>query len=126
MGPYPNSNKKFGQTMKKSNKSSSAGSRYQRQMGNGKGKGGQLDDSSKLENSKADEAAARRRLRQEQSEIIDGKFGYHRLEDQYAERKNSRGARDSVAIEKSMQRRGWLFNMSATTVRFPLTFTCYY
>ena len=128
MGPYnnkngkPGSNKLFGQTMKKSNRSSAA-SRYQRQFG----KGGQRQppygkDSSKPETTQAEEVAARRRLRQEQSETIDAKFGYHRLEDQYQEQrqKNSRlrtGNGDAGGVDKLMQRRGWLFNMAATTVR---------
>lgn len=122
MGPYPNSNRLFGQTMKKSNKSSVA-SRYQRQLGrDGNQSQRQKEEPSWSENSKADEAAIRRRLRQEQGEIIDVKFGYHRLEDQHQERQNS-SLRGDSGIEKAVQRRGWLFNMSATTVRYthPLT-----
>ena len=78
-----------------------------------------------MDTSKADEAAARRRLRQEQAEIIDSKFGYHRLEDQYQERRQNSslgGAeRGDAGVDKFMQRRGWLFNMAATTVRLLYT-----
>ena len=116
MKPYQ-SNKQFGQTTKKSNKSL-ATSRYQRQFG--KGGKRQQEEPSKLDN-KADEAAARRRLRQEQGEIIDGKFGYHRLEDQHQEQQNS-ALRGDTGISKTVQRRGWVFNMSATTVRYTLSF----
>jgi hypothetical protein len=55
-----------------------------------------------MQDAKAEEAAARRRLRQEQGEAIDTKFGYKRLEDQFA--------------DSPIERRGWLFNMLATTV----------
>jgi len=58
-------------------------------------------------------------MRQEQGEIIDAKFGYHRLEDQYLERqKNSRLRTEegnAGGVDKLKQRRGWLFNMAATT-----------
>ena len=114
MGQY--NNKKFGQTMKKSNKSSGA-SRYQRQFG----QGNQQQQLQSENISKAEEAAARRRVRQEQSERIDSKFGYHRLEDQFQERQNDLALRaeggDGAAVNKLTQRRGWLFNMAATTVR---------
>jgi hypothetical protein len=87
--PYPN--RVFGQATKKQ-------SRYQRQMG-GKSKAAM---SPSMQDAKAEEAAARRRLRQEQGEAIDTKFGYKRLEDQFA--------------DSPIERRGWLFNMLATTV----------
>jgi hypothetical protein len=87
--PYPN--RVFGQAQKKK-------SRYQRQMGD-KSKAAM---SPSMQDAKAEEAAARRRLRQEQGEAIDTKFGYKRLEDQYE--------------DSPIERRGWLFNMLATTV----------
>jgi hypothetical protein len=126
MGPYNKNKGKqgadrlFGQTMRKSSRSSSA-SRYQRQMGNSNQRQHPQEDSSKADTSQSDEKAAWRRLRQEQAEIIDAKFGYHRLEDQYQERqKNSRLRTEEGnvgGVDKLMQRRGWLFNMAATTVR---------
>ncbi|CAJ1945696.1 unnamed protein product [Cylindrotheca closterium] len=91
--PYPN--RVFGQAMKKP-------SRYQRQFGGNKNSTVTQSDQAR----KAEEAAARRRLRHEQGEAIDIKFGYRRLEDQLSTA--SRGA--SV-----IQRRGWLFHMLATT-----------
>lgn len=120
MGPYNNNkgkpaNKLFGQTMRKSNRSSAA-TRYQRQFGGSSKK----VESSNADTSKADEAAARRRMRQEQGELIDAKFGYHRLEDQYQERQKNPSLRTETGAggsENLMQRRGWLFNMAATTVR---------
>ena len=84
MGPYQNNNRRFGQTMSKSNKNSSS-SRYQRQFGNSGNQSRQQSNDS----SKADEIALKRRLRQEQGELIDKKFGYYRLEDQYQERQNN-------------------------------------
>lgn len=125
MGPYNNNkgkagpNRLFGQTMRKPSMSSAT--RYQRQFGQQNKTQQQYQaDLSKVDTTKADEAAARRRLRREQGEIIDAKFGYHRLEDQYQERKknssfrtgNEYGGRD----ETLTKRRGWLFNMAATTV----------
>ena len=122
MGPYnnnkgkPPAQKLFGQTMRKSNKSSAA-TRYQRQFG-GKS-GNNAANSSKPEPSQADEAAARRRLRQEQGEVIDARFGYHRLEDQYQERQKNSGLRtEAGGTDDLVQRRGWVFNMAATTVSY--------
>jgi hypothetical protein len=73
---------------------------------------------------KAQEAAARRRLRQEQGEAIDIAFGYNRLEDHpgaaaaAAAAASTAGStiksRDSKA---ATERRGWLFHMLSTTVR---------
>ncbi|KAL3942259.1 MAG: hypothetical protein SGBAC_003529 [Bacillariaceae sp.] len=91
--PYPNH--VFGQAMKKQ-------SRYQRQFG-----GSKKGSATKSEHdAKAEEAAARRRLRQEQGEAIDIKFGYNRLENQL-----SSASRGPSAI----RRRGWLFHMLPTT-----------
>ena len=88
-------NKLFGQTMNKKQPS-----RYQRQFG-----GGGRNDKAAEQDAKAAEAAARRRLRQEQGEAIDAKFGYKRLEDQ------------TTDPEQTVERRGWLYHMLATTVR---------
>ncbi|KAG7364476.1 DNA polymerase Pol2 [Nitzschia inconspicua] len=110
MGPYPNNKRLFGQTMKKSNRSSV--SRYQRQLGttNSSSNSHSLVPSEQsVAERKAAEAAARRRLRQEQGETIDGKFGYHRLEDQHGQKQSS------VDDVSAIQRRGWLFHMLATT-----------
>lgn len=93
--PYPN--RVFGQAMKKQ-------SRYQRQFG---GKSNKALTPTTID-AKAEEAAARKRLRQEQGEAIDTKFGYSRLEDQYM---------DYASEGETLERRGWLFNMLATTVR---------
>lgn len=135
MGPHPNDKKRFGQTMKKSSSSSSsstaAGSRYQRQFGNNRGEGGNNHSriapsttTTTLAETKAAEAAQRRRLRQEQGEEIDVLFGYPRLEDQYSShmmaihQNRNNGGSDRSGIMKP--RRGWLFQMLATTVRLGL------
>ena len=126
MGPYnknkggPGTSRLFGQTMRKSIKSST-GTRYQRQFGRSNQKQQSHEvDSSNTGTTKSDEAAAWRQLRQEQGEIIDAKFGYHRLEDQYQERQKNSSLRiekrHAGEFDKLMQRRGWLFNMAATTV----------
>jgi hypothetical protein len=112
MGPYPNGNRQFGQTMKKSNKSTS---RYQRQFGSKSSSSYQQQREESSKETKAAEAAARRRLRQEQGEIIDINFGYRRLEDQ----ENQHMQQDSMD-GTTLQRRGWLFHMLPTTVRFIL------
>jgi len=83
--------------MKKTQKST----RYQRQFGASSAGAAAHDDP---EATARDEAAARRRLRQEQGEAIDTAFGYNRLEDQ--------------PVDPSMppvERRGWLFHMLPTT-----------
>jgi hypothetical protein len=100
--PYPNksSNKVFGQAMKKKQSS-----RYQKQFG-GSRKG--QDNSDNDHDKKAEEAAARRRLRQEQGEALDARFGFLRLEDQPL---------DNNSMEP-IQRRGWLYHMLPTTVRY--------
>jgi hypothetical protein len=107
MAKYPNNKsggqqKVFGQSMRKK---SSSSNRYQRQLGGGGGGrgggggGGNMPDVEESENAKI---AAFKRLRQEQGEAIDVKFGYNRLEDQEM---------DGVVV-----RRGWLFHMLHTTV----------
>jgi hypothetical protein len=105
--PYPNSknNKVFGQSMSK--KKGGGKSNYQRQFG-GSSKNaynGSNSNSNSKDDTSSEEAqrAARRRLRQEQGEAIDAKFGYNRLED---------GQQDGEVIEK----RGWIFHMLPTTV----------
>jgi hypothetical protein len=95
--PYPN--RVFGQAMKKQSKS-----KYQRQFGGGKDSNKNADD----RDAKSEEAANWRRMRQEQGEVIDAKFGYHRLEDQPV---------DSAKASAPVERRGWLFHMLPTTVR---------
>ena len=110
MEPYINKNKR-----------SSATTRYQRQFGkNNHRQRAHRVESSGADNNKLDEAASRRRLRQEQGEIIDAKFGYHRLEDVYHEQQKSPSfglGKRGIEVDKLMRRRGWLFNMAATTVR---------
>lgn len=91
-----NPNRVFGQTMRKQ-------SRYQRQFGGNRADNVVQND----RDNKAEEAAARRRLRQEQGENIDVKFGYRRLEDETL---------NSSSGVSTIQRRGWLFHMLATTV----------
>jgi hypothetical protein len=106
----------FGQSMGK--KQGRGGSNYQRQFGGG-GKSGNSFNANSNNNgtnnpeSEAARQAARRRLRQEQGEAIDAKFGYHRLEDvpQQQQQQPHGGGSDIV------QRRGWLFHMLPTTVR---------
>jgi len=108
----------FGQTKVKSNRSSAA-TRYQRQFGkSNRRQQSPAVDPLESNNKKVDEAAALRRLRQEQGELIDAKFGYNRLEDLYQEQQRSRNFRSEkprLEVDKLMQRRGWLFNMAATT-----------
>ena len=94
---YGKGNRVFGQAMKKSQNSS----RYQRQMGNQTSHSATEDP----EASARDEAAARRRARQEQGEAIDIKFGYERLEDMPED-----------PSRPPVERRGWLFQMLPTTV----------
>jgi hypothetical protein len=84
--PYPN--RVFGQAMKKQSKDNNKNA----------------DD----RDAKSAEAANWRRMRQEQGEVIDAKFGYHRLEDQPV---------DSAKASAPVERRGWLFHMLPTTVR---------
>eukprot|EP00529_Nitzschia_sp_RCC80_P002741 CAMPEP_0113444100 /NCGR_PEP_ID=MMETSP0014_2-20120614/2493_1 /TAXON_ID=2857 /ORGANISM="Nitzschia sp." /LENGTH=1934 /DNA_ID=CAMNT_0000335103 /DNA_START=203 /DNA_END=6003 /DNA_ORIENTATION=- /assembly_acc=CAM_ASM_000159 len=137
-----NPQKRFGQTMHKKKNAGAAGTRYQRQFGNGgkgshsrimsaedakQGGGGSGPSSQNSEQTKAQEAAARRRLRQEQGEAIDVAFGYNRLEDHpgaaaaaaaaaAATAAASAGAAASATTNNTiLQRRGWLFNMLATT-----------
>ena len=116
----PRTNRISGQTMGKS-KRSSATTRYQRQFGkSNRRQQSHAVDPSESDSKKLDEAAARRRLRQEQGETIDAKFGYNRLEDLYHEKQKSptfRAEKPRIEIDTLMQRRGWLFNMAATTVR---------
>ena len=126
MRPYNNNkggtgnNRVFGQTMRKT-KNSSAASRYRRQFGESNQRQHSQQTDSSNADTKAEEAAARRRLRQEQGEVIDSKFGYHRLEDQYQERKKNPSLRTENGydggVDPLTQRRGWLFNMAATSVR---------
>ena len=114
MGPYPNSNKLFGQTMKKK---SSAATRYQRQFGNTHSRSAHQEETeASLAERKAAEAAARRRVRQEQGETIDRNFGYHRLEDQASSSSSSSNPKQDDPAGP-VSRRGWLFHMLATTVR---------
>lgn len=93
--------------MKKSVPSTSK-SRYQRQFGGGRGGGsgdkGGNDRTVSDQEAKAAEAAARRRLKQDQGEAIDIRFGYKRLEDQ------------PIDPEQPVERRGWLYHMLPTTV----------
>jgi hypothetical protein len=120
MGPYRNDKKVFGQTMKKSTASSS---RYRRQFGSTGGGDRNHSRVAPTEHSpppatnadtKAAEAAARRRVRQDQGEAIDARFGFHRLEDQHVQAQQ-RGGPDAPSGRAA--RRGWLFHMLATTVR---------
>jgi hypothetical protein len=97
---YGKGNRVFGQAMKKGSKSS----RYQRQMGN-QGASHSAIATEDPQATARDEAAARRRARQEQGEEIDIKFGYERLED-----------KPEDPNLPPVERRGWLFHMLPTTV----------
>lgn len=90
-------NRVFGQAMSKKGPS-----KYQRQFGASSAK----DVATDSEAATREEAAARRRLRQEQGEAIDLQFGYERLEDKPVDPNLS-----------PVERRGWLFHMLPTTVR---------
>ena len=111
--PNQQPHKVFGQLMSK--KGGGASTRYQRQFGGGGGKkrGSLHPDLNEPQDAKAREAAeaaARKRARQEQGEIIDAKFGYHRLEDQHIE----------PGVTEIPSRRGWVFQMLPTTVRMSI------
>ena len=102
--------KVFGQTMHRKG----GRTNYQRQFGGGGGRSKSLyNNDSRNEDSEAARQAARRRLRQEQGEAIDAKFGYHRLEDKAM----LTGGSDNNNDESVVERRGWLFHMLPTTVR---------
>ena len=102
--------KVFGQTMHRKG----GRTNYQRQFGGGGGRAKSIYiNDSRNEESEAARQAARRRLRQEQGEAIDAKFGYHRLEDKAMLAGGSDNKNDEVIVE----RRGWLFHMLPTTVR---------
>jgi hypothetical protein len=94
-------NRVFGQAMAKKGGSS----RYQKQFGGSKRPDNNQGPTEA--EAKAAEAAARKRARQEQGEVIDAKFGYHRLEDQHLE-----------AGAEPVARRGWIFQMLPTTVSY--------
>lgn len=96
-------NRLFGQTMSKKNSKST---RYQRQFGAPTNANTAVLDQ---ETTAKDEAASRRRLRQEQGEAIDLQFGYERLEDKPVD--------PNLPL---VERRGWLFHMLPTTVRLAL------
>jgi hypothetical protein len=107
-------NQVFGQTMKKKASKSSAGSRYQKQFGNGN-KGGSKSNPSTVYRSASnnnddgsDPAAARRRFKQQQGQEIDKRFGYEKF---------ALSANNNIAGSQSTSRRGWLFQMLPTTVR---------
>ena len=102
--------KVFGQTMKRKPQAKTISS-YQKSFGGGSSTSrfiSEHDESSPLSEA-AQQAAARRRLRQEQGEAIDLRFGYHRLEDGHPITGGDNGP-------QTIQRRGWLFHMLATTV----------
>jgi len=104
---YGKGNRVFGQAM---SKKGSKSSRYQRQFGASSSQNATAPASASAEDSEVaarDEAASRRRVRQEQGEAIDLQFGYERLE-------------DKSVVDPSLppvERRGWLFHMLPTTVR---------
>jgi hypothetical protein len=95
---YGKGKREFGQAMKKSIKST----KYQRQFGNSSHSIVTTEDPEAVAR---DEAAARRRARQEQGEAIDIAFGYERLEDKPVDPNHP-----------PLERRGWLFHMLPTTV----------
>ena len=114
MAPPKGSRRVFGQAMGKSKRGGggSSSSSYQRQFGGGsKAKispaagGGNGDNTTDDANAIL---AAKRRIRQEKAEQIDEKFGYETFAFQ-----NTNG----VGSREVRERRGWLFNMLATTVR---------
>ncbi|KAL3923554.1 MAG: hypothetical protein SGILL_001593, partial [Bacillariaceae sp.] len=73
------------------------------------------DESSTFAERKAADAASWRRVRQEQGEVIDRNFGYHRLEDQQQSGAGGQNQKQGSATDGPVQRRGWLFHMMATT-----------
>jgi hypothetical protein len=84
-------------------------SSYQRQFGGGKGNHSKIADAQKVEDDRAAFLAAQRRIHQQKSEQIDKIFGYEQFEF-----RNTNDANDQTSETK--ERRGWLFNMLATTV----------
>lgn len=103
MAPGGGGNQVFGQTMKKKSTSSS---RYQKQAGNNFKSNKTVYKSAADTDDSADPAAARRRFKQQQGQEIDKLFGYEK----FALSNNNNEL-------KSASRRGWLFQMLATTVR---------
>ena len=116
MAPPKGSRRVFGQAMGKSKRGGggSSSSSYQRQFGGGsKAKISPAGGGGNGDNTTTDDAnailAAKRRIRQEKAEQIDEKFGYETFAFQ-----NTNG----VGSREVRERRGWLFNMLATTVRW--------
>ena len=110
MAPPTASRQVFGQTMRKKNEGNRGGgaSRYQRQFGGGKNSGAVMSSRT----SDADEAskALRRRQKQAKGEAIDEAFGMEKFT-------VSASSTAGKAMQGRRQRRGWLYNMMATTVR---------
>jgi hypothetical protein len=98
-------NQVFGQTMKK--KSAGPTSRYQKQAGNNyQSKQTVYKSAADTDDSATDPALARRRFKQQQGKEIDKLFGYEKFE-----------LSNNNNEPNSASRRGWLFQMLATTVR---------
>ena len=118
MPPPRGSRRVFGQAMGKPKGRS--GSNYQRQFGGGGSSHSKIapasdsNNNNNNNNQKSTEdvnaiLAAKRRIRQQKAEAIDEKFGYETFAFQNTNGSESRDVRE---------RRGWLFNMIPTTVRF--------
>jgi hypothetical protein len=98
-------NQVFGQTMKK--KSTGPSSRYQKQAGNNyQSKQTVYKSAADTDDSATDPAVARRRFKQQQGQEIDKLFGYEKF-----------ALSNNNNEPNSASRRGWLFQMLATTVR---------
>jgi hypothetical protein len=98
-------NQVFGQTMKKK---STPSSRYQKQAGNNyQSKQTVYKSAADTDDAATDPAVARRRFKQQQGQEIDKLFGYEK----FALSNNNNNEPNSAS------RRGWLFQMLATTVR---------
>ena len=97
-------NQVFGQTMKKK---SAPTSRYQKQAGNNyQSKQTVYKSAADTDDSATDPAVARRRFKQQQGKEIDKLFGYEKF-----------ALSNNNNEPNSASRRGWLFQMLATTVR---------
>jgi hypothetical protein len=106
MAPGGGGQQVFGQTMKKK-KSSGPSSRYQKQAGNNyQQKKTVYKSAADTDDAANDPAVARRRFKQQQGQEIDKLFGYEKF-----------ALSNNNNEPNSASRRGWLFQMLATTVR---------
>lgn len=112
----------FGQTIQK--RSNNGGNNYRRQFGGSTYRGGAGSDAAtaKTSTATANEKAEYRRMRQAKGEALDVRFGMDRfsLDSHHESPAKSTSAHHKVAhdAKRTRERRGWLFNILTTTVRW--------